>query len=751
MSTPAELPGSIQDAVAALDVPTVIAFTGNPSTPWRSTVAAISGLSDALATCAHMPAPIRAALDDSVPIPVLPTGQLPVPPSASAYTLPAEHLQLLAHTAVTVWLEHAEQRVRRAAVQALGICAWVMGRGVLDQALASLWAAVELNIDGTAARDSSAQVPLPAGDAAPGDAPPPPLHDTAGWSTLEWGVLGLRALLLGLGPRAFMPEPSMPALASDPRVAELLLVKGTAHVNRFVRQAAHCTAHALVAVAAQAAEVQGKHIADILEELSLLRPLLTVTQTGMSGNWSQVRYASSGTAQRILLDVRRPGNQQMLYTMFLPRVALNRHYVAAGVRQIACDTWAALFPPTAQPDTAGHSVGSLALASCWSAAVEYFLVCTRADNHAVREAAFTMLAQAARALPGAVVEPTVPAILAALDAGMRDASWPVRDTAAVAAGRIAAQFPASTTAAQAGLLTLWLQHCWDNIPSVRQHAAEAIGAAIKCWPRSALDAAAAWADEHLLRVQSQPAQATAFGGLENVTQFGVAPPRADSPMDSPRSPRVERHVVDPKHSDATLFSCGSLAPKLSRGCGCMDHGFVREQEPWEATDGALWLAVHVVVAAPAEWLPVLLPKFVEVARTAPEFTAAHTLRTTLWSASTLLILLCKQAGTEQAMTQLAADACAEVLRATPHAGAAAAQFLHHLGRIQGLDALLAGHTAAEQRAIRAACGTPAAAGVNSVTGAPLLDDASALQAAVNPKRTKPLPRPKFSLKPTTSA
>ncbi len=29
------------------------------------------------------------------------------------------------------------------------------------------------------------------------------------------------------------------------------------------------------------------------------------------------------------------------------------------------------------------------------------------------------------------------------------------------------------------------------------------------------------------------------------------------------------------HTDKTMFSCGSLAPKLQRGGSCMDHGFAR--------------------------------------------------------------------------------------------------------------------------------------------------------------------------------
>ena len=38
-----------------------------------------------------------------------------------------------------------------------------------------------------------------------------------------------------------------------------------------------------------------------------------------------------------------------------------------------------------------------------------------------------------------------------------------------------------------------------------------------------------------------------------------------------------------------MFSCGSLAPKLTRGGGCMDHGFTRDKELWEMSDGTIFL------------------------------------------------------------------------------------------------------------------------------------------------------------------
>ena len=43
-----------------------------------------------------------------------------------------------------------------------------------------------------------------------------------------------------------------------------------------------------------------------------------------------------------------------------------------------------------------------------------------------------------------------------------------------------------------------------------------------------------------------------------------------------------------RHSNQTMYSCGSLAPKMRAG-GCMDHSFKRNSEPWEVADGCLYL------------------------------------------------------------------------------------------------------------------------------------------------------------------
>ena len=42
------------------------------------------------------------------------------------------------------------------------------------------------------------------------------------------------------------------------------------------------------------------------------------------------------------------------------------------------------------------------------------------------------------------------------------------------------------------------------------------------------------------------------------------------------------------HTDQTMYSCGSLAPKMSKG-GCTDCRFRKDPEPWETADGSVLL------------------------------------------------------------------------------------------------------------------------------------------------------------------
>ena len=86
--------------------------------------------------------------------------------------------------------------------------------------------------------------------------------------------------------------------------------------------------------------------------------------------------------------------------------------------------------------------------------------------------------------------------------------------------------------------------------------------------------------------KQQKSESQKFAGLQNVTQFGVAKAVNDG---HDHGQIQDKDVEDLAHQNNQLYSCGSLAPKLKRGGGCMDHGFTRAKEQWEMSDGAIFM------------------------------------------------------------------------------------------------------------------------------------------------------------------
>jgi len=124
------------------------------------------------------------------------------------------------------------------------------------------------------------------------------------------------------------------------------------------------------------------------------------------------------------------------------------------------------------------------------------------------------------------------------------------------------------------LKKLWIDHLSDNIQSIRENTAISIGQVLNS--SFAEDMGQAIRDhikENMLKAKEQKADSAKFSNLGNVTQFGVAP----------------EEIKDHDHDNNTMFSCGSLAPKLKRGGGCMDHGFSRPKELWELSDGSVFM------------------------------------------------------------------------------------------------------------------------------------------------------------------
>ena len=244
------------------------------------------------------------------------------------------------------------------------------------------------------------------------------------------------------------------------------------------------------------------------------------------------------------------------------------------------------------------------LVECYSHAAD-------ADNHAVREAAAQCIAEMAQQLEREAVAPHVDTLVATLLRLFGDGSWPVRDCACRAAGAFVCAFPQQSKPALAQLMPLWLAHLHDNIGSVREHAAVALAQALAVYGGDVYAQVLDELDRALPGALEQPSVSTSHSKLQSTTKFGVAgavtkptapaaapAAPADSAVFSLEAKRMRDNDLA-LHNDAQTFSCGSLAPRLKRGGGCMDHGFARDTEAWERTDGAVYLLREVtgVVAA----------------------------------------------------------------------------------------------------------------------------------------------------------
>jgi len=233
----------------------------------------------------------------------------------------------------------------------------------------------------------------------------------------------------------------------------------------------------------------------------------------------------------------------------------------------------------------------------------------------VREAACACISELGNRVDKDAVRPYVPRLLTALIECFRDESWPVRDASCVASGKFIRCFPEEARGSLEDLYKLFFAHVHDNIGSVRENAAAGLGCVMEAYGEEALAVVMGELPGFLAAVKEQPESSTKNANLQNVTTFGVAAPtpmdleggatkvtfpanftqsRPTTPSDDGHSGHQHGHGhgrghehehEDSSHENQVMYSCGSLAPKLKRKGGCMDHGYARAVEPWEKTDG----------------------------------------------------------------------------------------------------------------------------------------------------------------------
>jgi hypothetical protein len=345
---------------------------------------------------------------------------------------------------------------------------------------------------------------------------------------------------------------------------------------------------------------------------------------GLADNWSQVRFSACVAARQFLVayaglphsdsdsdadadsdsdsgDAKKGSRalRESWECQLVPPLCLNRYYGAEGVRLYSQNTWVQVF----------GSRGRGLVERYMNNVVDFYTQCAAADNHSVREAACACIAELASGkVDLKLVETHAKRLLETLVVAFRDESWPVRDAACLASADFVSSFPvrvksdADWAPAVEELWVLWTDHLADNIWSVREDSAVALGRVMRALGNSAQDRVLATTAGFLRKAKTQSADGgdAKFSGLSDAPAvFSVA---------AQRHARVNDVAL---HSDQQAFSCGSLAPKLKAGGGCSDHSFRRPAQAWEHSDGAIYMLRELARVAPEKGV-LLLPILADI-------------------------------------------------------------------------------------------------------------------------------------------
>jgi len=332
-------------------------------------------------------------------------------------------------------------------------------------------------------------------------------HGSEGWRCLETAFVALLSVVDGCG------EGFAPVARSSPELRALVL-RSLLHPNRFVREAGYGMLGGLCALAGRAGELDrwgagnGKSAVSSTSSSSsspsFADAAAAALADGLSENWSQVRLAACVAARSLLAAAaaddkvnkrEKSGNEILsssstpspspssssssssslhsrLLARLLPPLAFNRYDAAEGVRHYSNETWLL--------HTRGQGrrwVGEQA-----KEVFGYYLRCSRANNHMVRESAAVCVGELFGKVGGgesgsqekgdegeeknkgerkttsspsssssssSSLRCLVPRALQLLLSAARDDAWPVRDEGGRALAGLLAAFPEEVLAASA--------------------------------------------------------------------------------------------------------------------------------------------------------------------------------------------------------------------------------------------------------------------------------------------------------------
>ena len=448
-----------------------------------------------------------------------------------------------------VLLVDDEVRVRDAAGQLLGALCAKLGPVVYEEAGPTTLELIKQNLEREEEMEANR---TERGDTGGGRTAESIFHDTAGWKNLESSIKCLQYMVEGCG-EAFQPH-------LDGALMDLVRTS-LGHTNRFVREAGYYTVTSFVKTGAANGDAGIAH--RFSEDVA----------KGLADNWSQVRLSASVACRQLLLSVADAERREEFYPTLLPRLCLNRYYMAEGVKLYCQETW----------KLAVGDAGKSMVEKYISHVVEYYVECTTAGNHAVREAACQCIAELAAKIDKTVLAPHVDRLLNTLLDCFKDDSWPVRDTACVAAGTFVRSYASESEGKLDTLFNLFLTNLKDPISSVRQGAAIAIANCVRAYEDAVFDRVVNVMKQGFSGLKEQPVESERYRDLSNTSDFGVVKQLRDNDV--------------ALHENQPMYSCGSLAPKMGRGGGCSDSRFQKPSEPWELADGCVHLLAELTASA----------------------------------------------------------------------------------------------------------------------------------------------------------
>ncbi|RLN80117.1 hypothetical protein BBJ28_00020659 [Nothophytophthora sp. Chile5] len=533
---------------------------------WEPVAVFLVVVRDLLARYLHAP-DADANADFSLPVHELPLYVTEIAPLSDSF------ITETVKQAVHLHMEFYEPRVRMCVAKLLGVLAlwnlrWVTTEftpQIVESVVANLSRSPDFEETGFEEVDDNVstngmETPPQSPEATPRTPSTPyRLDDVSGWKALESSLSALKYIIKGSGA-AFLEERATEGddgsafVYLTPELLDLVATKSCFHINRHVRVVGLDTITVLCESAPMGfLDAHHTSVSDTLNKC---------IKRGMEDNWCQVRYAASITARAFLLKLQEQGRAAYL-PVLVPRLCLNRYYIAERVQKYSQETWQLIM----------GQEGRAMVAKYATEIVDYYV---EMANHCVRESACQCIAELGMKVDPTAIRPHVGRLMQALLICFYDVSNLVRDAACLASAQLVLGFPDECRPFLDELYHLWIDHLSDDIWSVREDAAISLGNVIRAYGQDALDRVTKITEEYLVLAKKQPA---------------MSQQEYDDLMRSEK-----------KHMSKQAFSCCSLEPAL------FERHEHRNKEPWEHSDGAVYMVRELCDVAPdvaVKYLPLV--------------------------------------------------------------------------------------------------------------------------------------------------